>query len=318
MQEMAPAWLVGRLLAWYGAHRRELPWRAAAGAAAAPYLVLLSELMLQQTTVATVSAQFAAFLARFPSFEALAAADEADVLHAWQGLGYYRRARALHACARAVLERHRTMPEDEAALRALAGDRAIYRERDPGDRVRRPGRAGRWQRPPAHGAPASDRGALARRRAAAAGPRRPPGRPPTARRRGAGADGPGRDGMPAAPSRLPGLPVVRGLPRPGRRRRRGVARHAQRRERPLRRGLAFLLARPDGAILPDAGRRPGSSAGCTSCRPAPGRRARSRSRARSVTRRRAPAGASIRPRSATASRISCWSSPSPRRASIPA
>ena len=122
MQEMAPAWLVDRLLAWYDAHRRELPWRAAAGAAAAPYLVLLSEFMLQQTTVATVSARFASFLARFPSLEALAAADEADVLHAWQGLGYYRRARALHACARAVLERHGgRLPDDEAALRALPG-----------------------------------------------------------------------------------------------------------------------------------------------------------------------------------------------------
>ncbi|MGH6900858.1 MAG: A/G-specific adenine glycosylase, partial [Geminicoccaceae bacterium] len=122
MQQMAPAWLTDRLLTWYDAHRRELPWRAAAGAAAAPYRVLLSEFMLQQTTVATVSARFASFLARFPSFEALAAANEADVLHAWQGLGYYRRARALHACARAVLERHGgRLPNDEAALRALPG-----------------------------------------------------------------------------------------------------------------------------------------------------------------------------------------------------
>ena len=111
-----------RLLAWYDRHRRELPWRAPPGRRADPYHVLLSELMLQQTTVATVSRRFPAFLARFPGLAALAAADEAEVLHAWQGLGYYRRARALHALARAVVARHGgRLPEDAAALRALPG-----------------------------------------------------------------------------------------------------------------------------------------------------------------------------------------------------
>jgi A/G-specific adenine glycosylase len=122
MQDAPPAWLIDRLLAWYDVHRRELPWRAGPGRVAPPYRVLLSEIMLQQTTVATVRARFPAFLARFPDFEALAAADETEVLHAWQGLGYYRRARALHACARAVIERHGgRLPSDEAELRALPG-----------------------------------------------------------------------------------------------------------------------------------------------------------------------------------------------------
>lgn len=78
--------------------------------------------MLQQTTVATVQQRFGAFLARFPTLEALAAAPLEDVLHAWQGLGYYRRARSLHACARAVVERHQgQIPSGSAALRALPG-----------------------------------------------------------------------------------------------------------------------------------------------------------------------------------------------------
>lgn len=122
MQDATPAWLIDRLLAWYDVHRRELPWRAGPGCAASPYRVLLSEVMLQQTTVATVSARFSPFLARFPDLQALAAADEAEVLHAWQGLGYYRRARALHACARAVVERHGgRLPSDDTRLRALPG-----------------------------------------------------------------------------------------------------------------------------------------------------------------------------------------------------
>lgn len=120
--QAAPGWLIERLLAWYEAHGRELPWRARAGEAPSPYGVLLSEFMLQQTTVATVKARFATFLARFPTLRDLAAADESEVLHAWQGLGYYRRARALHACARAIVERHGAeVPDDESALRALPG-----------------------------------------------------------------------------------------------------------------------------------------------------------------------------------------------------
>ncbi len=111
-----------KLLHWYDQHRRHLPWRAEPGAAADPYRVLVSELMLQQTTVATVTGRFEPFLSRFPDIESLANADESDVLHAWQGLGYYRRARALHAAARDVMSKHQgRLPETAEALRDLPG-----------------------------------------------------------------------------------------------------------------------------------------------------------------------------------------------------
>ena len=87
------------LLAWYDGNRRRLPWRAAPGERADPYRVWLSEIMLQQTTVATVGQYFESFLARWPSVGDLAAAELDEVLHAWQGLGYYARARNLHRCA---------------------------------------------------------------------------------------------------------------------------------------------------------------------------------------------------------------------------
>lgn len=111
-----------RLLAWYDAHRRKLPWRASPGERADPYRVWLSEIMLQQTTVPTVAGYFARFTARWPDLAALAAASLDEVLHAWQGLGYYARARNLHACARALVERFGgVFPADEAALRDLPG-----------------------------------------------------------------------------------------------------------------------------------------------------------------------------------------------------
>ncbi len=111
-----------RLLRWYDRHRRDLPWRARAGERPDPYRVWLSEIMLQQTTVATVGAYFGRFMARWPDLPALAAATLDEVLHAWQGLGYYARARHLHACARAVAERHGgRFPETEAELLTLPG-----------------------------------------------------------------------------------------------------------------------------------------------------------------------------------------------------
>ncbi len=110
------------LLDWYAVHRRDLPWRAPPGERADPYRVWISEIMCQQTTVPAVKPYFAAFMRRWPTVERLAAADVADVLHAWQGLGYYARARNLHACARAVVERHGgRFPEDAAGLRTLPG-----------------------------------------------------------------------------------------------------------------------------------------------------------------------------------------------------
>lgn len=110
------------LLAWYDRHRRDLPWRARPGESPDPYRVWLSEIMLQQTTVQAVKPYFARFLTLFPTVEALAAAPAEQVMAAWAGLGYYSRARNLHACARAVVEAHGgCFPGDEEALRALPG-----------------------------------------------------------------------------------------------------------------------------------------------------------------------------------------------------
>jgi A/G-specific adenine glycosylase len=110
------------LLAWYDRQRRLLPWRAPPGSRPDPYRVWLSEIMLQQTTVATVGPYFDRFVARWPDISALAAAPLDDVLRLWQGLGYYARARNLHACARVLAERHGgRFPDSRAALRALPG-----------------------------------------------------------------------------------------------------------------------------------------------------------------------------------------------------
>ncbi|MFM5907247.1 MAG: A/G-specific adenine glycosylase, partial [Novosphingobium sp.] len=110
------------LLEWYDANARSLPWRALPGSPPPdPYRVWLSEVMLQQTTVAAVQPYFARFLERWPTVEALAAAEDADVMSAWAGLGYYARARNLLACARAVAAMGGTFPDTEEGLRALPG-----------------------------------------------------------------------------------------------------------------------------------------------------------------------------------------------------
>jgi A/G-specific adenine glycosylase len=117
-----PEDLASRLLDWYGRHARRLPWRAAPGESPDPYRVWLSEIMLQQTTVAAVGPYFEAFLRRWPDVRALAAAPLEEVLAAWAGLGYYARARNLHACAQRLCERHAgRFPEEEAELRRLPG-----------------------------------------------------------------------------------------------------------------------------------------------------------------------------------------------------
>ncbi|MFQ5983988.1 MAG: A/G-specific adenine glycosylase [Alphaproteobacteria bacterium] len=110
------------LLAWYDRHRRDLPWRAPPRVRPDRYRVWLSEVMLQQTTVAAVVPYFQAFVDRWPDLEDLAAAPLDDVLHTWQGLGYYARARRLHECARLICSRHGgRFPETEAALQSLPG-----------------------------------------------------------------------------------------------------------------------------------------------------------------------------------------------------
>src|SRR3954469_11487389 len=111
-----------QLLAWYDRHRRRLPWRAPAGQRSDPYRVWLSEIMLQQTTVKAVGPYFEKFLARWPEVTALGSADLDDVLRMWAGLGYYSRARNLHACAVAVLREHGgVFPDTEEGLRTLPG-----------------------------------------------------------------------------------------------------------------------------------------------------------------------------------------------------
>ena len=110
------------LLEWYDRHRRRLPWRPPAGERADPYRVWLSEIMLQQTGVKTVGPYFEKFLARWPDVASLGRASQDDVLRMWAGLGYYSRARNLHACAVAVLRDHGgVFPDTEDGLRKLPG-----------------------------------------------------------------------------------------------------------------------------------------------------------------------------------------------------
>ena len=242
--------LSAALLAWYDVHRRRLPWRAPAGARAEPYHVLLAEIMLQQTTVATVSRRFARFLDRFPSLSALAAADEAEVLHAWQGLGYYRRARALHALARVVVERHGgRLPSDAAGLRALPGIgpysadalRAIaFGEAAvpvDGNVLRVMARLHRVETP----LPAAQR-ELRERAQALAGSARPGDLAQALMDLGATVCRPRRPRCPACPWRAACAGHAAGVAEQ-------LPRRAARAARPVRRGVAFLLTRPDGAIL---------------------------------------------------------------------
>jgi A/G-specific adenine glycosylase len=114
---MAPA---RDLLRWYDRHRRRLPWRAEPGETPDPYRVWLSEIMLQQTTVTAVIPYYERFVSRFPTVHALAAAPLDTVLSAWAGLGYYARARNLHACAQ-VVAASGGFPADLAKLQALPG-----------------------------------------------------------------------------------------------------------------------------------------------------------------------------------------------------
>ncbi|MBI4231581.1 MAG: A/G-specific adenine glycosylase [Planctomycetes bacterium] len=115
--ELPPAF-ARALLIWYGRERRDLPWRWTR----APYRIWVSEIMLQQTRVETVIPYYRRFLRRFPSVRSLARARRQDVLKAWEGLGYYRRAANLHEGAKAVVERHGgRFPRDAKAIRALPG-----------------------------------------------------------------------------------------------------------------------------------------------------------------------------------------------------
>jgi endonuclease III len=116
--ELDPVEFRLRLMAWYGAEARTLPWRGTTD----PYQIWVSEIMLQQTRVAAVIEHYNEFLRRFPTLLSLALAEEAEVLAAWSGLGYYRRARMLHKAARfIVLERDGRLPATAVDLRTLPG-----------------------------------------------------------------------------------------------------------------------------------------------------------------------------------------------------
>jgi A/G-specific adenine glycosylase len=118
----SPASPAALLLAWYDAHGRDLAWRKKGGAPTDPYHVWLSEIMLQQTTVAAVTPYFHKFLEKWPRVQDLAAATADEVMAAWAGLGYYARARNLHACAKAVAALPGAkFPDTEEGLRALPG-----------------------------------------------------------------------------------------------------------------------------------------------------------------------------------------------------
>ena len=224
------------LLAWYERERRPLPWRATRD----PYALLVSEVMLQQTQAARVVPFYEAFLDRFPDAGALAAAPARDVLAAWSGLGYNRRALALQAAARVVAERGWPAdltelpgvgPYTAAAVAAFAWDAQTGRGRR--QRAARDRALGRLP------AAAAATGA-ARRRAA-----------PARSRRGVepGDDGAGRDGLHRP------RPALRGVPGRGVVRRRGRARAARRR---ARRGSA--------SRTPTATRAGGSSRRCSAVR----------------------------------------------------
>ena len=114
--------IAARLLRWYDKNRRALPWRALKGTRPDPYRVWLSEMMLQQTTVATVVPYFQKFMARWPTLRDLARAERDEVLQMWAGLGYYRRARFLHEAAQKLEhERGGIFPPEESLLRELPG-----------------------------------------------------------------------------------------------------------------------------------------------------------------------------------------------------
>ena len=137
------------LLAWFAVRQRSLPWRDTR----TPYRVWVSETMLQQTQVATVIPYFERWLARFPTVETLAAAPLGDVLKAWEGLGYYRRARLLHGGAKQVVTQHGgALPKRYDELLKLPGVGPLHGGGGRFAGVRRAGLGSRWQRQTGGGA----------------------------------------------------------------------------------------------------------------------------------------------------------------------
>jgi hypothetical protein len=174
-----------RLLKWYERSRRDLPWRRNRD----PYAIWVSEIMLQQTRVAVVVERYQAFMARFPTLLSLALAPEQEVLAAWSGLGYYRRARMLHKAAQFVAGHCQgNLPVTAAELRLLPGIGAYTAVPDGRLEGRQP--RGRWR-----STPAQDRG-----------PGCGAGLSPASGRLEPGADGAGSNSLLAAQSTVRGVP----------------------------------------------------------------------------------------------------------------
>ncbi len=133
--------LTRALLTWYDANRRALPWRDSKD----PYRIWISEIMLQQTRVVTVIERYQQFLRRFPSVKKLAAARESSVLAEWTGLGYYRRARNLHAAAR-IIAREKKFPEHRRIPACPPRNWPLHRRRHRQHRLQRTSSRRRWQR----------------------------------------------------------------------------------------------------------------------------------------------------------------------------
>ena len=123
-------------LSWWDRHRRDLPWRARPGERPDPYRVWLSEVLLQQTTAAGAAPYFLEFMRRWPKVEALAAAPLEEVMRVFAGLGYYSRARNLHACAKRIAAPRRPLSRGRSGAPRAAGGRALHRRGDRGDRIR--------------------------------------------------------------------------------------------------------------------------------------------------------------------------------------
>ena len=128
--------IAARVLAWWDRNRRALAWRAAPGETPDPYRVWLSEVLLQQTTAQTAAPYYQAFIARWPRVEDLAAAPLEAVMSAFAGLGYYSRARNLHACAKEIARRGGGFPADGSGFARVAGRRRLYRGGGRGHRLR--------------------------------------------------------------------------------------------------------------------------------------------------------------------------------------
>ena len=211
----ARAGAAAALLAWYDRHRRALPWRALPGEPADPYKVWLSEIMLQQTTVTAVKPYFLGFVARWPNVGLLAEASGEEVMRAWAGLGYYSRARNLHACAKIVAgPLNGKFPDTEAGLQGLPGTGPIHRGGHRGDRFRPPRSRHRRQCRAGACAPLFDRHAAARGKVRNQGQGCRHGAGRAARRFRAGDDGPWRHDLLAKTPFLRHLSPARILSRP--------------------------------------------------------------------------------------------------------